>query len=1013
MFYLSKRAKNYVEKREEESGNITYIYDEKWVKRRWKKKEKKIKQLEENVSDLLKKIKEDLKSDDDEIKQIAIAVSLIYDTKERIGNEFSADERKHYGVTTWLVKHITFSGGKAKIKYVGKSGVDQEKIVNNKETVSALKELIKDKKKGDKVFTITPKMVNKYLKKFKITAKDIRGAEANSLLKKELKKQRKGTLPKEEKEKEKKLKEELNNALENVSKDLGHQPSTLKNQYILPNTIETYLSSGKVASLKEELLLWGNEEDEHKLSFWKNRYNEEELLKIAKEKHTGAMIAIMVPKKLNKFIGEGVSSDGLHITLIYLGKAKDIDNITRKAIIKSVEKVCSHHKPLSMYIAGTGMFSKGDDGVPIFFIPNSVGLNALQNDLQDAISNIIDLPSEHGWVPHITIGYIDDYNVELPSLEKLPKWKAKNVVFFAGGDKIAEIDLGKKQANFKLSKRANEDHDEVFEGFNDEEMKGFEEYWDNLAKQIEKEKKNKPKRKRSEMTLYEIDIMEEMDPEERAEWINKYFIKDAQDLEVKTPGAQILIEPYDTAVAKALAKLPPHIKNNIIKIIVHPEGGPGQLGHVEMGPGKDPREVHIFKNRINEQVKRMFGSTQPNAQQLEQATEKALVETLIHEGVHIGPEKNPEQIINPSHRFKGESETEAETKRHMTGLFPNMAIDASLKLDEIRNKYFPAESMTEPDLEFTTYCALNKKYDIVKKGIDLFMDPVIHPVILEIKDAIKFNKKAINDTKAIKLIGMLNSKCISEDEVLNLACLQVINGLKPTGKLDRKTLSKLGKFDKLPRNFGIVVPKKLYRGGMIDNLEQLQTLKDMGVERVISLHNNPEIGRMCGEIGMDHIPAPIETGSSEDYGRKILGDRISELLLEKPTYIHCWFGADRTGGVIARFRTEGGWSNKDAYLEAKAYGFKDFFVNLIEWFSEMGKDPTPVDTKQIRKIIEEIENCPYKNPEIIEQDAFVPTPTDQPLRGFQDIFPRYETWLDTARNVNPIMSMTPPFGGVG
>ena len=46
MIYLSKRAKNYIDKRTEESGNITYIYDEKWVKKRWKKKEKKIKQLE-------------------------------------------------------------------------------------------------------------------------------------------------------------------------------------------------------------------------------------------------------------------------------------------------------------------------------------------------------------------------------------------------------------------------------------------------------------------------------------------------------------------------------------------------------------------------------------------------------------------------------------------------------------------------------------------------------------------------------------------------------------------------------------------------------------------------------------------------------------------------------------------------------------------------------------------------------------------------------------------------------
>jgi len=749
MIFLSKRyAAEYTDKRKEESGNITYIYDEKHVKKRNKRKESKVNKLEKTISDIRSKVLKDLKSDDVKTRLSAIAIGLIDDTYERIGNEESAGNG-HYGVTTWKVKHVTFSGGKAKIKYVGKSGVSQDKEVKQKSLVTALKEIVKGKKKGDKIFeiddfTLTANNVNTYLRRFKITAKDIRGFHANTEMRNALKSARKGKLPSDEKEKEKKLKKEFKEALEQAAKKVGHEPSTLKNQYLIPSIEENFM--------------------------------------------------------------------------------------------------------------------KG------------------------------------------------------------------------------------KTASFQLS------------------------------------------------------------------------IRHAQDMEPKAPGAQILIEPYDSAVSKALSKLPANLKNNITKIVVHPEGGPGQMGHVEMGPGKDPREVHIFKTRINEQVKRMFGSGQPTPIQLEQATEKALVETLIHEGVHIGPNKTQEQIVDPSNSFKDESGTEIETKQHMTSLFPNMAIDASLKLDEIRNKYFPFEPMTEPDLEFAAYCILNRKYDMVKKGIELIKDPIIRPVILEIQSAVEFNKRAMGNKKVARLVGFLNSTCTSEDEVFNLACWQVKSGLKPTGKLDKSTLLKLGKTtiaDEFPRNFGTVVPKQLYRGGMIDNSLQLQALKNLGIERVVSLHNNPEIGRMCKEIGLEHLPAPIEIGTSEEYGRKMLGQSVSKFLLEKPTYVHCWFGADRTGGVIARFRTESGWSNKNAYLEAKAYGFKDMFTDLIDWFSEVGKGPTPVDTKQIRKMLKKLKkklNCPYKNPEIAEQDAFSPagTPTDEPFRGIHETFPRYERWSDTVRSVNPIMTMTPP-----
>lgn len=250
---LSKRAAEYVEKKKEESGNITYIYTEKHVAERDKKKAEKVAKMGKDIERVRKQVSSDLKSSDIDTKYSALAVALIDDTYERVGNRYSAEDLNHYGVTTWLKKHIKFTGGTAVISYTGKSGVKQTKKITNKKIIPPLREMISGKKDSDIIFKgddyyITDNVVNKYLKKFDITAKDIRGFHANEEMRKELKKVRKGTLPKEQKEKEKKLKEEFKEALESTSKIVGHEAGTLKSQYLIPGLETSFLASGKIAS---------------------------------------------------------------------------------------------------------------------------------------------------------------------------------------------------------------------------------------------------------------------------------------------------------------------------------------------------------------------------------------------------------------------------------------------------------------------------------------------------------------------------------------------------------------------------------------------------------------------------------------------------------------------------------------------------------------------------------------------------------------------------------------------
>ena len=247
-----------------------YIYSDEHIKKRHKEKSKKIEKLRKCVSDFRSKYRRDIDGSDERKSVVALAVSLIDLTYERVGNPTSA-ENGHFGITGLQKRHIKFSNGKAILTYIGKSGVKQTKEITDSKVVSKLKEITKKKSKAENIFTygedfcVSARLVNAYLKDFGISAKDIRGFHANEEMKKALKAIRKesGKLPSEEKEKSKQLKKEFSQALKQVAKIVGHQHSTLKNQYLVPHLQEAFLEKGKViTSLKTAKKTDAEKEDE-------------------------------------------------------------------------------------------------------------------------------------------------------------------------------------------------------------------------------------------------------------------------------------------------------------------------------------------------------------------------------------------------------------------------------------------------------------------------------------------------------------------------------------------------------------------------------------------------------------------------------------------------------------------------------------------------------------------------------------------------------------------------------
>ena len=246
------KNKKQVDKADGSGKTTVYEYSKGQVDHRNREKAKRIEKLKSQIGKLRSQLKSDLKSDDPKTKLTALAVCLMDQTCERVGNDNSVKERGHFGVTTLQAKHVKIRGSKATLTYKGKSGVDQKKTVTDAVTVKAIKDAIKGKSGSDTILcegddcTVRAADVNKYLKKYDITAKDIRGFRANDEMVRQLEKHRKGKLPEDKKEREKKLKEEFDAALEATAAVVGHEASTLKNQYLVPKMEDQYKGDGTV-----------------------------------------------------------------------------------------------------------------------------------------------------------------------------------------------------------------------------------------------------------------------------------------------------------------------------------------------------------------------------------------------------------------------------------------------------------------------------------------------------------------------------------------------------------------------------------------------------------------------------------------------------------------------------------------------------------------------------------------------------------------------------------------------
>jgi DNA topoisomerase-1 len=216
------------------------------LKERWDNKRDSIYNMRDNINRLKLQVRKDLKGRDEKNKLTALIIRIMFNTSERVGNEYSASNGR-FGISQLRNSHIFLRNGKIHLIYLGKSGVSHSKSFSDATCFSILKTLKKRNKNfifvASDGFRIKPDRVNRYLSNFGAKSKDIRGFNANHLMICELKKF--GNI-KEDRDRKK----IFNVTLKKVASKIGHLATTLRNHYLLPEIEQNYFEKGSVGKIQ-------------------------------------------------------------------------------------------------------------------------------------------------------------------------------------------------------------------------------------------------------------------------------------------------------------------------------------------------------------------------------------------------------------------------------------------------------------------------------------------------------------------------------------------------------------------------------------------------------------------------------------------------------------------------------------------------------------------------------------------------------------------------------------------
>ena len=222
-----------------------YRYHAAWSMMRNEKKFERLAEFGKVLVNLRKHIEKDfIKPDLSQEKVLASVIKLMEKTYIRIGNNTYEKENGSYGLTTLKDKHVTITGNKLKLSFIGKKGIHHTIDLESKRLTQIIKkcrdipgkELFQYYDEKGKTHTIDSGMVNRYIQTISnsdFTAKDFRTWAGSINILRAFK-----TVGFSEKKTI--IKKKIVEALNSVSEKLGNTSSVCKKYYVHPLLISLY-----------------------------------------------------------------------------------------------------------------------------------------------------------------------------------------------------------------------------------------------------------------------------------------------------------------------------------------------------------------------------------------------------------------------------------------------------------------------------------------------------------------------------------------------------------------------------------------------------------------------------------------------------------------------------------------------------------------------------------------------------------------------------------------------------
>ena len=170
------------------------------------------------------------------------------------------------------------------------------------------------------------------------------------------------------------------------------------------------------------------------------------------------------------------------------------------------------------------------------------------------------------------------------------------------------------------------------------------------------------------------------------------------------------------------------------------------------------------------------------------------------------------------------------------------------------------------------------------------------------------------------------------------------------------------------------IDDNIYRGSAPTVEDVVNLHKKYGIRKIISLDLNSgkKINRICKLLHIKHVNLPINGDKKTMID--FLNHDIRDLLENnKPSYIHCLHGKDRTGLAVALYKVKcKGMDPDDAIEEANKFGFgigvDPYFVNLykkIIYSASLNKKDKKIDNNNLSIVDNERNNAPASQDNLV------------------------------------------------